>query len=119
MRREAHLKYYLNRLHTFHSRSTTEGCIAANETDANRKSECAESVLSSLTTEMEQAGFLSPRPVAPFRGISLRNLFNFIDSKDSPAIEGHPHCQLGPRLSSLFHEARLFHLNVNEVRNEE
>jgi hypothetical protein len=118
MRREAHLTYYLNRLHTFHGHLASQGCITANATDANRKAECPESVLSSLTAYMEQAGFLS-RPVAPFRGISLRNLLNFINSKDSPAIEGHSHYQLGLRLASLFHEVRLFHLNVNELRDEE
>jgi hypothetical protein len=59
MRREAHLTYYLNRLHTFHGHLASQDCIAANATDANRKAECAESVLSSLTAHMEQAGFLS------------------------------------------------------------
>ncbi|KAJ0422978.1 hypothetical protein BJY00DRAFT_310577 [Aspergillus carlsbadensis] len=119
MRREAHLTYYISRLHTFRDRLATEGCIAANETDTDRKAECAESVFSSLTIHMDQAGLLSPLPVAPFRGISLRGLWEFIQSKNSPAIAGHPHCQLGPRLVSLFQDARIFLLDVNDVRAEE
>ncbi|KAJ0422963.1 hypothetical protein BJY00DRAFT_62876 [Aspergillus carlsbadensis] len=109
----------INQLHGFYDFLSREGCLAVDERNPFRRHLCTHIVICALTHHMHRAGLIYPSPAAPFSGISLLDLWRFINEKTSPELDGHPNCNLQTRMVKYFQGMTIEYLSLDALRAPE